>query len=87
MFQQPLISSAVFLFSLSTFAQDPPTDQTVGDQIRILAENFGVKQVTLVGDRGMLKGPQIKMLPDQFQYITAITKPQILKMLNDGVIQ
>ena len=61
--------------------------QTVSDQVRILAERFGVKQVTLVGDRGMLKGPQIDRLPDDFRYITAITKPQILTMLEKNVIQ
>jgi len=61
--------------------------QTVSEQIRILAENFGAKEVTLVGDRGMLKGPQIDQLPADFRYITAITKPQILKMLENRVIQ
>ena len=61
--------------------------QTVSEQVRILAKNFGVKEVTLVGDRGMLKGPQIDQLPDDFRYITAITKPQIMKMLEERVIQ
>jgi Transposase DDE domain len=61
--------------------------QTVSEQVRILAENFGIKEVTLVGDRGMLKGPQIDKLPDDFRYITAITKPQIMRMLEDRVIQ
>jgi len=61
--------------------------KTVSEQVRILAETFGVKEVALVGDRGMLKGPQIHQLPDDFRYITAITKPQILKMLEDRVIQ
>jgi transposase len=61
--------------------------KTVSEQVRILAENFGAKEVTLVGDRGMLKGPQIDQLPDDFRYITAITKPQIRKMLENRVIQ
>jgi transposase len=61
--------------------------QTVSEQVRILAYSFGVKQVTLVGDRGMLKGPQIDKLPDDFRYITAITKPQIRKMLEARVLQ
>jgi transposase len=61
--------------------------KTVSEQVRILAENFGAKEVTLVGDRGMLKGPQIAQLPDDFRYITAITKPQIRKMLEDRVFQ
>jgi len=61
--------------------------KTVSEQVRILAKTFGVKEVTLVGDRGMLKGPQIDQLPEDFRYITAITKPQILKMLEDRIIQ
>jgi len=61
--------------------------KTVSEQVRILARTFEVKEVTLVGDRGMLKGPQIDQLPEDFRYITAITKPQILKMLEDRVIQ
>ncbi len=61
--------------------------KTVGTQVKILAESFGVKEVTLVGDRGMIKGPQIEQFPDDFRYITAITKPQIQKMLREGVLQ
>lgn len=61
--------------------------KTVAEQVRILANEFGVKDITLVGDRGMLKGPQIEALPDDFRYITAISKPTIQKMLGEGVFQ
>lgn len=61
--------------------------KTVVEQIKILAKNFGVTNVTLVGDRGMLKGPQIDALPDDFRYVTAISKPQIRKMLSKGTFQ
>ena len=61
--------------------------KTVAEQVRILARNFGVKGVTLVGDRGMLKGPQIADLPDDFRYVTAISKPQIRKKLCDKIFQ
>ena len=73
--------------AVRVFRGNTSDTQTVSEQIRILAENFGAKEVTLVGDRGMLKGPQIDRLPDDFRYITAITKPQILKMLEDRIIQ
>ena len=47
--------------------------------------------VTFVGDRGMIKGPQIEQLQaekeHQFHYITAITKAQIGTLLKRGVIQ
>ena len=61
--------------------------KTVSEQVKILADCFGVKEVTLVGDRGMIKGPQIDALPEDFRYITAITKPQIAKMLDEDVLQ
>jgi len=61
--------------------------KTVSEQIKISAGNFGVKNVTLVGDRGMIKGPQIDALPKDFRYVTAISKPQIQKMLGEGILQ
>jgi len=65
--------------------QDPTTIPT---QIQALTKCFGVKDVTLVGDRGMLKHPQLELLKDHgFHYITAITKAQIRKFLKDGVFQ
>ena len=73
--------------AVRVFSGNTSDTQTVSEQVRILAKNFGVKEVTVVGDRGMLKGPQIDALPDDFRYITAITKPQILKMLEEQVIQ
>lgn len=60
---------------------------TVSEQILTLAKKFGVKEVTLVGDRGMIKNTQIEHFPEGFTYITAITKPQIQKMLSTNVLQ
>lgn len=73
--------------AVRVFRGNTSDTQTVSEQVRVLAENFGVKEVTIVGDRGMLKGPQTGSLPDDFRYITAITKPQILKMLEDRILQ
>ena len=66
--------------------QDP---KTVSNQIEKIANRFGVKKVTLVGDRGMIKSQQIKELNEthQFNYITAISKAQIEKLIKDGVMQ
>jgi hypothetical protein len=73
--------------AVRVFEGNTPDAKTVAEQVRTLAENFGVREVTLVGDRGMLKGPQIEALPDEFRYITAITKPQIRTLLTHGVIE
>ena len=73
--------------AVRVFEGNTTDTKTVAEQVRILASSFGVKNVTLVGDRGMLKGPQIESLPEDFRYITAITKPQIQKMLSEGTLQ
>lgn len=74
--------------AVRVFAGNTPDAKTVPEQIRILATSFGVKDVTLVGDRGMLKQPQTDLLGSKdFHYITAITKPQIEKLLREGVFQ
>ena len=61
---------------------------TFDGQIKKVAAKFGCQRVTLVGDRGMLKSGQITALGEaKFRYITAITKPQIEKLLREGVFQ
>ena len=74
---------AVRVFQGNT--QDP---RTLEEQIRMLIEGFGVKEVTLVGDRGMIKGPQRELIGRQgFHYISAITKAQIRRLIHTGVLQ
>ena len=74
--------------AVRVFRGNTSDTQTVGEQVRILAKSFGVEQITLVGDRGMIKQAQIELLRQQgFHYISAITKPQIRKLLREGVFQ
>jgi transposase len=62
--------------------------ETFDGQIKKVVAKFGCQRVTLVGDRGMIKSGQITALGEaQFHYITAITKPQIEKLLREGVFQ
>jgi transposase len=61
---------------------------TVGEQIKMLSEKYGCKRITFVGDRGMIKGDQVEELESEdYFYITAITKPQIEKMIKEKTIQ
>ena len=72
--------------SIEVFVGNTGDPKTVGSQIQKVVERFGGKGVTFVGDRGMLKGPQIKELgQEHFHYITAISKPQIESLLNKKV--
>ena len=73
--------------SVEVFRGNTQDVKTFGSQIKKSAERFGCKRVTFVGDRGMIKSSQIEALPEGFNYITAITKPQIEKLIKSGLIQ
>jgi transposase len=61
---------------------------TLGPQIDKLATRFQVQDVVLVGDRGMIKAKGKGQLGQaHFRYITALTNPQIRKLIKADVIQ
>jgi transposase len=61
---------------------------TVVDQIQILQEQFGVKELVFVGDRGMVKSKGKQALSAAgLRYITALTDPQIRRLLSQGTLQ
>jgi len=74
---------AVRVFSGNT--SDP---STVAAQIEILTKQFSIEDVIFVGDRGMVKKAGKKAL-DQvgFRYISALTDPQIRRLLSKETIQ
>jgi len=74
--------------SVEVFAGNTQDPKTVASQIRKTATRFGCSEVTFVGDRGMIKRGQMDDLNEEkFHYITALTKPQIEKLLKDGALQ
>src|SRR5262245_4888631 len=74
--------------SIEVFPGNTPDPHTLAAQVAKLKERFGVHEITFVGDRGMIKSQQIEDLTKQgFHYITAITKPQIEKLLRTGTFQ
>ena len=61
---------------------------TVLDQIKILRGQFQATELIFVGDRGMVKSKARQALEqEQFHYITALTDPQIRRLLGEGVLQ
>lgn len=61
---------------------------TFESQIKKVCKRFGCERVTFVGDRGMIKSGQIEDLSKAgFNYITAITKPQIRSLIKKGIFQ
>jgi hypothetical protein len=74
--------------SIEVFPGNTQDPHTLASQVAKLKERFGVQEITFVGDRGMIKSQQIEDLAKQgFHYITAITKPQIDKLLRTGTFQ
>lgn len=73
--------------SIEIFTGNTQDPKTLSSQIKKAADRFGIKQVTFVGDRGMIKSTQINEFPEDFHYITAITKSQICSLIKKGAIQ
>lgn len=74
--------------SVEVFEGNTSDTLTMDNQVDKLAQRFGVTSIVFVGDRGMIKsqGKQ-KLEENHFKYITAITDPQIRKLINKNVIQ
>jgi transposase len=63
---------------------------TVAPQVNKLRQRFGLKQVILVGDRGMLTSARIRedLKPqDGLQWISALKSVQIQQLVGGGVLQ
>src|SRR6266446_5473619 len=74
--------------SIEVFPGNTQDPNTFAAQINKVKARFGVQAITFVGDRGMIKGQQIEDLAQHgLHYITAITKPQIEKLLRQGTFQ
>jgi hypothetical protein len=74
--------------SIEVFEGNTQDQKTLLSQVKKVAARFGGGDVTFVGDRGMIKSQQIEALGEQgFHYITAITKPQIERLIKQGAIQ
>jgi transposase len=73
--------------SIEVFPGNTQDTQTFIPQVQKAAKRLGCERVTFVGDRGMIKIPQINDLPDGFHYLTAITKAQIDTLIDKKVIQ
>jgi transposase len=83
-----LCDQAGIPLSIEVFAGNTSDPKTVASQVKKVVAHFGGGSVTFVGDRGMLKIPQIEHLSQQgMHYITAITKPQIESLLDTKVLQ
>jgi transposase len=74
--------------AVKVFCGNTADPVTVKEQVETLKSRFGIHEVVLVGDRGMVKSKGKKALAEaNFKYITALTDPQVRKLLKQGVIK
>lgn len=74
--------------SVRVFKGNTSDCTTVADQIHIIKNQYKIQDVIFVGDRGMIKAKGKQVITEEsFHYITAITDPQILKLLKNKVVQ
>jgi len=75
--------------SIEVFRGNTSDPTTVSHQVEKLVHRFAIDEVVFVGDRGMVKAKGKEALKAQhgLHYITALTDPQIRKLLSTGVFQ
>jgi transposase len=74
--------------AVRVFAGNTGDPATVVEQIKIMQEQFQVEELVFVGDRGMVKSKGKQALQEAgLRYITALTDPQIRRLLSEGILQ
>ena len=74
--------------SVSLFPGQTNDLQTFTTQIESLKTTFQQSNITMVGDRGMIRGPQQQEANDAgYNYISALHKAEIITLLKSGELQ
>jgi transposase len=80
-----------FPITIQAFTGNTKDSAQFSAQTVEIAQRFKISKVTFVADRGVMKSDQISDLKAVKKatlfHITALTKPQIQKLINDGVLQ
>jgi len=72
--------------AVESFRGNTGDPDTVGSALDRLQEGFGLKRVTMVGDRGMITDARIEteLRPRGVDWITALRAPTIRKLMKEG---
>jgi transposase len=74
--------------AVSVYAGDTADATTLLPQVRKLREQFGLDEMVLVGDRGMISSASIEALrAEKFSWITALKSGQIRTLVDSGELQ
>jgi len=84
-----LTNSSGIPVSVSVFPGNTSDSTTVVDQVKKLREDFGLTDIVLVGDRGMVTQKQIDTIKpmDGTAWVTALRSNGIKELVSDGSIQ
>jgi len=68
--------------SIEVFEGSTSDCTTVGQQMNKISNRWGCNSITLVGDKGMIQGPQIKSIEESgYKFITTIAKDKIERIV------
>ena len=74
--------------SVEVFKGNTNDLKTFSSQLKKVKQRFNIQQVVMVGDKGMIKKAQIDDITNNgFNYITTITKGQIMSLIRKGTFQ
>jgi phage FluMu protein gp41 len=74
--------------SVQVFTGNTQDVKTFSDQVKKVGNRFGCRQVTFVGDKGMIKSGQIEELSEEgFNYISSLTRAQMETLLREDILQ
>src|SRR5260221_14492986 len=75
--------------AIEVFGGNAGNRATVASQVDKVKDRFGITQVVLVGDRGMLTAARLRedVRPEGLDWITALRAPQVKKLVRDGALQ
>ena len=75
--------------AVEVFAGNTSDPETVGPALERVQQRFGLKRITMVGDRGMITERRIQqeLRPRGVDWITALRAPTIRKLYKEGPLQ
>ncbi len=75
--------------AIEAFAGNTSDPDTVIAQVNTLKRRFGLSEIVMVGDRGMLTATRIEadLRPAQYDWITTLKSGAIRKLVDDGALQ
>ena len=84
-----LCSPAGIPIAIEVFEGNTADPKTLAAQIAKLKTRFGLSNIALVGDRGMITSARIdkELRPAALDWISALRAPQITALVNDGALQ